>query len=821
MWKKGVSAVLASALLLSAVTACHKRDDNGNGRPGESEGASPTLPVSGEEIENDSAWYNVQTLTCADLYNGNEYEYAFMDILGIKDGNVAVMFQGERKAAGAGSNSDTGDAPVPARDSMGEYVEKVDIFTLSGDLVNSIDLGALVDEAGVESDTAFIDSATFEGDNLKFILREYDPDTWDVTTFEITADIGSGAFIDCHEVTSSDEEDFSFEGSYAFDGYTVSKNYYWGEDTGYYILAVTTPDGNEYGMDLRQEISGTDVFDIPNIIYLGDGKAIAPYTSGGCATGSFGTGYILFDFAGRSAEICEEDMSWIGKADLNSCVYTDEGVMAVGREGLICLDFNTKTAQLLVDFNCANVNRFDSASYEFLGVDNGRYLFRGSYYTADENDVFSYSPTLVTFEAADSNPNAGKTYIRVAAPGGVTYEEAEAVRRFNEVSGDGFIVFDYSYDPAYVEDACYGDTFTTRTDEELDAEAQMSNALSIDLMTGDGPDMVFGTIGYSQLDSDDYLLDLSDMIPEGNYFDNVFEAARVDGKLYQIPLDCGFAGITASGDDIGYDQMGFTFDTYDDFVDDVCNGNDPIGLGRMDFLSLCYSAMNDSFTNGNGGVDYDNEAFRALAEFTRDLPDDSSMMECAICEREDSLIGYTNVYCLDDYLYTFGSTSESTRLMGVPTYDGRGPLIKVSDSVGISSTSASADICREFVEYLLSFDGQMIFSDGGKTPVSVDAFEAGAADDIERYNERVQEYLTYLTRDELAACGFFAEEVDEGVIDAYEGFIRAASTIEMSDPAVTKIIREEIAAYYEGQKTLDEVVEILQDRVQTFVNERG
>ena len=97
----------------------------------------------------------------------------------------------------------------------------------------------------------------------------------------------------------------------------------------------------------------------------------------------------------------------------------------------------------------------------------------------------------------------------------------------------------------------------------------------------------------------------------------------------------------------------------------------------------------------------------------------------------------------------------------------------------------------------------------------------GAQDAIEAYNAQVQDLLTYLTRDEIAACGFFAEEVDESVIEAYEGFIRSACTIETRDPALLLIVREELPAYFAGQKTLDEVVEILQNRAETYVNERG
>ena len=35
------------------------------------------------------------------------------------------------------------------------------------------------------------------------------------------------------------------------------------------------------------------------------------------------------------------------------------------------------------------------------------------------------------------------------------------------------------------------------------------------------------------------------------------------------------------------------------------------------------------------------------------------------------------------------------------------------------------------------------------------------------------------------------------------------------------IVKEEIAAYFEGQKPLPEVLSLIENRVQTFVDERG
>ena len=51
-------------------------------------------------------------------------------------------------------------------------------------------------------------------------------------------------------------------------------------------------------------------------------------------------------------------------------------------------------------------------------------------------------------------------------------------------------------------------------------------------------------------------------------------------------------------------------------------------------------------------------------------------------------------------------------------------------------------------------------------------------------------------------------------------FILSASVIEASDPAVFCVIREELPPYFLDQKSLDEVLDIINNRVSTIVAER-
>ena len=82
-----------------------------------------------------------------------------------------------------------------------------------------------------------------------------------------------------------------------------------------------------------------------------------------------------------------------------------------------------------------------------------------------------------------------------------------------------------------------------------------------------------------------------------------------------------------------------------------------------------------------------------------------------------------------------------------------------------------------------------------------------------------EDYSRYMTDAELVEMGM--APVDSSAIDRFESMIETCSQVSSIDPAVMSIIREEMPAYFSGQKTLDDVIVIMEDRVQTFINERG
>ena len=168
-----------------------------------------------------------------------------------------------------------------------------------------------------------------------------------------------------------------------------------------------------------------------------------------------------------------------------------------------------------------------------------------------------------------------------------------------------------------------------------------------------------------------------------------------------------------------------------------------------------------------------------------------------------------------------GKHANDTTILGLPSVDGRGPMLSVSSSVAISAQTAEADACWAFVETLLSSEIQEYYAQSGMgCPICIEAYETSAQEFIDDYNASMAKYSNYLTEAEMAMFGFDATPVEASVIDSYESMINSCSAVSTTDAAITAIIREEMPAYFSGQKTLDEVISVMEDRVQTFLDER-
>ena len=137
-----------------------------------------------------------------------------------------------------------------------------------------------------------------------------------------------------------------------------------------------------------------------------------------------------------------------------------------------------------------------------------------------------------------------------------------------------------------------------------------------------------------------------------------------------------------------------------------------------------------------------------------------------------------------------------------------------------SAQTQEADACWAFVELLLSEDFQTMYGESDYcTPVNVNAFVNTGHAAIDDYNSYVQEQLRWATPEDIQMMGLY--ELDYSCIDKFQDLIESCSQVASQDSAVVTIVREEMPAYFSGQKDIEDVISVMEDRVQTFLDERG
>ena len=757
-------------------------------------------------VQADSPWYDLQKVTIGEQYKNDDSVAAFdMYYIGRTEEYLLFSTFGNYKNRQSSGNF--------LEDFLANSFQYIDVYDLDGKLINSIDqLQFLQDEDLLDMDSEYsvmgLGLYTIENN----IALEYDG-------IRYLMDPATGECISSEQIPPSDS-DGVIEGSFELGEYVV--DVYMDYDIGNYILDINSPDGS----DTEAELAVEEFAYIDNIIYLGDDKALLAVSEGGYTSDLF---YSLDLITGQIDEYTGET-GWF-RDDLDQATYIEGvGNIVINSYGIKKLDFETETKTQVLDFECCNINRYDAMNLELLDMTEETVIMSGSTFTGNSyfTDSGDGSLNIYIMERQDTNPNAGKKIITADTMDTFDYAVCEAVCSFNEYNEDYFIRLDSKYSTAARYANGELDYYSeSSTEDYLTSSGELSNQLMVDLIAGEGPDIILNGAAYTQLNNDDLLMDLSGETDTDGLFTNVIEAAKTEDKLYQLPLAVNIAGIIAKKDDVAPDQIGFTFDQYEDYVSGPCNGHDPIGNGQLDFLTTAMSSISEQCT-ADGIADFDNEAFRELAVYVNDNVNEEIMTDEEDTEGIDPYLGlrrdagYFSDISFGYLLYNYSDIIEDMKIMGFPTTDGKGPGITIKSSVAISAQTDEGDACIDFVNTLISEEIQYDFGKfDGASPVRISSFDQASHDVIDLYNDMYEMYSSIYTTGELRLMNLPWHSIDYSIADEYKSVLESCTYINFTDPSIVAIVREEMPSYFCGQKTLDEVISIVEDRTQTLLDERS
>ena len=358
--------------------------------------------------------------------------------------------------------------------------------------------------------------------------------------------------------------------------------------------------------------------------------------------------------------------------------------------------------------------------------------------------------------------------------------------------------------------------------------------LGTDIVSGYIPDIlvidnempVESFIGKGILEDLTPYLENDEELGQVEYLDNVFEAYRIDGKLYQlIPSFMVYTGIT------GADLTGSTDSLTMKDLSDICerNGLDiRRSFGAMSrenlFSNLLYIQGSEYVDLSTGKCIFDSPGFIELLNLVKLFPEkiaDDAYMEQQKAYREgNSIVLLYGFSSYKDYASCrYGYFGREIAMPGIPGYEKSGSMIMPQIQLAMTSTSKHKEAVWDFIRDFLKEDYQDSRTWG--FPVRMDSLRKLGQKSMEKEfyidedGEKVEyENTMWISGQEVQIPTLTQEEVDR-VTD----FLSSCDRRVYVNNTVTDIITEESAAFFEGQKSAEEVAKIIQSRVQIYVHE--
>lgn len=766
--KKLISLLLVVALI--SVAACGKGGNSGNERTGEGK-------IIGED------YFFIEERTA----------------IGIEMNNILSFVNNENEAVLIGNSWD----------SIGyESTLKIVTFDLNGNLIKDIRL-----------DKIYAEAAGIAPDGTIWLLRVnwgYADNESFIENINLEAFDGDGNPI---KSVILNHQDISKE-----DLWGLSKTLIIGDDGHFYICFDTSLTQGFSGVfdesgELVFNFTEADGYRTKSIVKLPDGRIVAQQINAGSTDSSSVFKVIDIERKGYAKDYLsmknDGNPSWFeifftngnGEYDFLRCEKTT----------IYGINYETGEASVLAkfgqDFTYDNLHKYA--------------VFTGSSILKLENDP-GRGINIMKYIITDTLPETNKIKLTLGLFFDVNMVVERTVSDFNRYNPD------YEIEVKVYMPSGYG-------------FAEALSDFNLDLITGNMPDIMIIHVttempvnSYFDKGVFEDLYEYIDADPDmkrDDYVTSVLKYLETDEKLYTISDSFNIQTLIGKTSLVGTD-MGWTWTEFFEFLD---RNPDAVPLSTADALfSNIYFVLQmiinsiDTFIDAEAGIsNFDSPEFLAILEYAKRFPDQSvnNYMNVSDYRTDSRLLLLTHIrdfryYDLTKFETFFG---EEITYKGFPTNDGgSGSLFYLQRRFGISSKSEHKEGAWEYIKYVMT-DYQYLKNSQGvidEFPVKKDALEIKAQTEL-AYKDVHMEIYGGMYEDggvpvvDIYGAGNneikFTEETD--IQKIYDLIDSMTKSWRGDYSAVTGIVQEEVSAYFAGQKTAGQVVDIIQNRVGIYLAE--
>lgn len=360
-----------------------------------------------------------------------------------------------------------------------------------------------------------------------------------------------------------------------------------------------------------------------------------------------------------------------------------------------------------------------------------------------------------------------------------------------------------------------------------------------DVSSGSGPDLIdFSNLNYTLYAEKGIFEDLYPYMEKSglkkeDYVENVLEAYELDGKLYGFTTEFAIYTMVGKSSVLG-DITGWTLSEMLDFIDQHKDSEVFSYASQQSMLYLLvYNNMDEFIDWETGTCSFDGSEFARILEYTKTLPeqyDDDTEEESEVSKlRSNKLLLMTeSVSSVENCQMLEGLMGEKPAYVGYPNKDREGNLICAAGGcLAISSKSKNKEAAWTFLQTLLTEDYQNSLVDGwgwNGFPILKSALELQFEKDMtpeyytDENGEKVEQPKTTWGYGNDFEMEIYAAKQED--IDQVKALIASAKKRQNNvDEELINIISEETESFFKGQKSASDVANVIQNRIQVYVNE--
>ncbi|MBR3056376.1 MAG: extracellular solute-binding protein [Clostridiales bacterium] len=522
----------------------------------------------------------------------------------------------------------------------------------------------------------------------------------------------------------------------------------------------------------------------------------------------------------------------IKNADANLLSRGSDGSYLLNTNGVVKVNLlSPSEKEPVMEWDQTDFNKSGLSGRDFKILSKDEMVFFkeevSSYSDGGDNSLHL---NMVVVKRAEKNPYAGKPILRIAENTSDFYVISirNSVIAYNTApdSKCRIMIHDYAADM---------DSALSR----LQKQSSVADVVYQEMVSGNGPDILVNFSEYPKFNTSGYLLDLNTLIDDknvgidrGQYFDNILRANEVNGKLYHIPVFYGLYGLAGSTELLG-ESKPWTYSEFFSKMDSLPSGTEIFEEHLQTAESLFpffFSCMSRELVDyENKEVNLESDSFKALLDLAKrygTTKTEDELMQMHMASGDDwvdswtklreGMLAFVSGQCpyLNHYLQLMDMRQGKMALYPVPSDAGLGLFAQSQLSVAISNSSAQQSEAWDFIRFVMDADRQLSFGQASGFPINREALDTMLNDRISKYEKAVADSKNATIE------VYLPMKVDAALASQLKGDIESINGICSADPDILMIILEEAPYYMLGQKSLDEVCHIIQNRASTVVKEK-